>query len=59
MPVTVITKEAYYNAVDTIQTVKSLLYLLLVLDVGISCLIYQSRYSKKLKLTKKSPKPIT
>jgi len=53
MPVTVITKEAYYNAVDTIQTVKSLLYLLLILDVGISCLIYVIKILKKNKAHKK------
>jgi hypothetical protein len=40
MPVTVITKEAYYNALDTIQIIKSSLYLLLFLDVVISCLVY-------------------
>lgn len=40
MPVTVITKEAYYNALDTIQIIKSSLYLLFILNVGISCLVY-------------------
>lgn len=40
MPVTVITKEAYYNALDTFRTIESILYTLIVIDFVISAAVY-------------------
>ncbi|MGM9644541.1 MAG: helix-turn-helix domain-containing protein [Eubacteriales bacterium] len=40
MPVTVITKEAYYNALDTFRTIESTLYTLIVIDFVISAAVY-------------------
>lgn len=40
MPVTVITKEAYYDAHDTVQTVESILYTLIVIDFIVAAGIY-------------------
>lgn len=49
MPVTVITKEAGYNARDTYQTVESIICALVVIDFVVAALIYLRKAHKNKK----------
>ena len=49
MPVTVITKEARYNARDTYQTVESIICALVVIDFVVAALIYLRKAHKNKK----------
>ena len=49
MPVTVITNQAHYDARDTFQTVESILYTLIVIDLIVAAGIYLIKIKKDKK----------